>query len=175
MALSESAHNPFVMVLEDEKVRLRPALPSDFQELYKTASDPGIWDQHNAHDRWKETVFKKFFKDGLENEQGMYVIINKDTAEIIGSTRFYTFNEEESSIHIGYTFLDKKYWGSGYNFRIKQLMLDHAFQFVHTIYFDIYDRNYRSQKAVSKLGASLYATSGDKGKWKLPGSDWKRF
>jgi RimJ/RimL family protein N-acetyltransferase len=36
---------------------------------------------------------------------------------------------------------------------MKQLMLDHAFVFVDTVIFHIGAKNYRSQKAIEKLGA----------------------
>ena len=35
-------------------------------------------------------------------------------------------------------------------------MLSYAFNFIETIFFDVWVDNFRSQKAVEKLGASLY-------------------
>ena len=56
------------------------------------------------------------------------------------------------SFGLGWTFLDRQYWGSAYNKSMKALMMDYAFQFVDNILFYIHEDNYRSQKAVEKLG-----------------------
>ena len=162
----------FSTALEDEHVLLRKAEISDLPELYRAASDPLIWEQHNAHDRWKEPVFKKFFEDGLVNDLGMFIIISKDTGRIAGSTRYYRFDPETSSVFIGYTFISRSHWGTGLNRKVKKLMLDHAFTHVGVVYFDIYEKNFRSQKAVGKLGATLCKVTGDKLLFRLTRTQW---
>jgi RimJ/RimL family protein N-acetyltransferase len=54
---------------------------------------------------------------------------------------------------IGYTFLNRDYWGGKYNLEMKKLMLNHAFQFVNEVQFEIDARNVRSQKGTAKIGA----------------------
>jgi RimJ/RimL family protein N-acetyltransferase len=54
---------------------------------------------------------------------------------------------------LGYTFLARKYWGTGANQLIKTALLDYCFQFVELVYFDIGTSNFRSIKATEKLGA----------------------
>jgi RimJ/RimL family protein N-acetyltransferase len=58
-------------------------------------------------------------------------------------------------ITIGYTFINNKYWGRGHNRELKQLMLEYVFQFVETVFFEIGEKNWRSRKAIEKLGARL--------------------
>ena len=65
----------------------------------------------------------------------------------------YDFNENEKSVAIGYTFIDRKYWATPYNRALKNLMVNYAFQSIETIIFHVGDTNFRSQKAVEKLGA----------------------
>ncbi|MFM8845484.1 MAG: hypothetical protein ACKOGN_06255, partial [Gammaproteobacteria bacterium] len=36
---------------------VQPLVRSDFEALYAVASDPLIWEQHPAHDRWRPEVF----------------------------------------------------------------------------------------------------------------------
>ena len=48
-------------------VELRPLQPEDFEELYAVASDPDIWAQHPVSDRYKEEVFRGFFREALES------------------------------------------------------------------------------------------------------------
>jgi RimJ/RimL family protein N-acetyltransferase len=83
---------------------------------------------------------------------GAFVIIDKKTQQIIGSTRFYGHDPEKSEIEIGWTFLARNYWGGRYNRELKQLMLDHAFKFVENVVFYVGENNIRSQKATEKIG-----------------------
>ena len=71
----------------------------------------------------------------------------------MGCTRFYDFDENDSSVLIGYTFIGRQFWGKGYNKALKKIMLDYAFQFVDKVFFHIGAQNIRSQKAIEKIGA----------------------
>ena len=42
-----------------------PCAADDWDALFAVASDPLIWEQHPAHDRWQEPVFRAFFDDAL--------------------------------------------------------------------------------------------------------------
>lgn len=82
-----------------------------------------------------------------------FLILDKQTNEVMGTTSFYDYNPERSSVGIGYTFITRKYWGGPYNKSNKQLMMDYAFQHVNSVLFHVGSENFRSQKAVLKLGA----------------------
>ncbi|MGE5213093.1 MAG: GNAT family N-acetyltransferase [Nitrospirota bacterium] len=138
--------------LKGELLELRPLAPDDWNELFAVASDPLIWEQHPEQDRYKENVFRTFFKDALESG-GAFVIIDRNTRQIIGSTRFYGYDPEQSEIEIGWTFLARKYWGGRYNAEMKRLLLKHAFKFVESVLFFVGEDNIRSQKAMEKVGA----------------------
>ena len=79
-------------------------------------------------------------------------MIDKKSGDIIGSTRFALVKESPNAIEIGWTFLGRQYWGSAYNKSMKALLMDYAFRFVDNVFFYIHEDNYRSQKAVEKLG-----------------------
>jgi RimJ/RimL family protein N-acetyltransferase len=142
----------FQSVLKSDKVWLRPLLYEDFGALHQVANDPMIWEQHPNPDRWKESVFRNFFKGALDSG-GAYIVIDTRTDKTIGSTRFYDYNPAEHSVFIGYSFIGKAYWGQGYNQAMKSLMLHHAFQIVDSVFFHVGIQNIRSQKAMEKLGA----------------------
>jgi RimJ/RimL family protein N-acetyltransferase len=97
-------------------------------------------------------VFRIFFTEALESG-GAFVIMDRQTQQIIGSTRFYGYDPEKSEIEIGWTFLTRKYWGGRYNAEMKRLLLDHAFRFVESVVFLVGENNVRSQKAMEKIGA----------------------
>ena len=143
--------------LKGELLELRPLAPNDWAELFAVASDSLIWEQHPERDRYKENVFRVFFKDALESG-GAFVIIDRKNQQIIGSTRFYGYDPEKSEIEIGWTFLARKYWGGRYNAEMKRLLLNHAFRFVESVVFFVGENNVRSQRAMEKVGAIKVGT-----------------
>jgi len=144
--------------LKGELIELRPLRPDHWDEVFTVASDPLIWEQHPESDRYKEEVFKIFFEDALRSG-GAFIVIDTQTQQIIGSTRFHGYDPEKSEIEIGWTFLARKYWGGRYNREMKQLMLAHAFKFVENVVFFVGENNIRSQKATEKIGAVKSGTA----------------
>jgi RimJ/RimL family protein N-acetyltransferase len=149
--MNNSEFNLQPALLEDEITKLVPLQESDFDALYKVASDPLIWEQHPMKDRYKIEVFRSFF-DAAINSKSAFLILDKKTNEIVGNTRYYDYNPERSSIAIGFTFIARKFWGGLYNKSNKKLLIDYAFQHVNSVLFHIGADNIRSQKAVAKLG-----------------------
>jgi N-acetyltransferase len=140
--------------LVGDLIEVRPLNAKDWDGLFAVASDPLIWEQHPAHDRYKEEVFREFFRESLESG-GALVVIDRQTQEIIGSSRFFGFDSREREIEIGWTFLARSHWGGKYNGELKRLMLDHAFEFVESVVFLIGPTNVRSQRAVEKIGGVM--------------------
>ena len=140
-------------LLEDNLIKLIPLQENHFEELFKLASDPLIWEQHPIKDRYKKEVFKPFFDTAI-NSKSSFLIFDKETNEIMGTTRFYDYNPEKSSVAIGFTFIARKFWGGRHNQSTKKLLIDYAFQNVNSILFHVGAKNIRSQKAVLKLGAT---------------------
>ncbi len=140
--------------LTGDVLLLRPVRAEDFDALFAAASDPLIWEQHPDSDRYKEDVFRRFFQDAIDSG-GALVAINRATGAIIGSSRFHGYNAETNDIEIGWSFLARAYWGGRYNGEMKRLMLDYAFQRVERVLFIIGPENWRSRRAVEKIGARL--------------------
>ena len=138
--------------LEFENVMLRPLRETDFDSLYRVASDPLIWEQHPNKERYQRPVFEIYFKGALESKSA-FLVSDKISGEIIGCSRFYDFNAENKTICIGYTFLSRICWGKSYNRSLKTVMLKHAFKNVDAVIFHVGHKNIRSQKAMEKLGA----------------------
>jgi RimJ/RimL family protein N-acetyltransferase len=86
---------------------------------------------------------------------GAFVVIDRKTQEIIGSSRYFGFDSGKREIEIGWTFLARSHWGGKYNAELKRLMLGHAFKFVESVVFLIGPTNVRSQKALEKIGGVL--------------------
>lgn len=137
-------------ILANEYIQLTPLQQSDWDVLYAVASDQLIWEQHPESNRYQKAVFALFLEKAITD--GALLITHKPSGAVIGSTRFYD-EKPSQSIAIGYTFLSRSYWGNGTNLWVKKLQLDYAFQFVPKVVFHVGSTNWRSQKAVAKLGA----------------------
>jgi N-acetyltransferase len=142
-------------VLEGERVLLRPLRPDDWDALFAVACDPLIWQQHPAHDRWREPVFRAFFDDALA-QGGALVAIDRASGAVIGSSRFQGLEEAGGgSVEIGWTFLARSHWGGVFNHEMKRLMLAHALGGVAECRFLVGETNARSICALERIGAHL--------------------
>jgi RimJ/RimL family protein N-acetyltransferase len=150
--------------LRGQRIDVRPLRAEDFEALFAAASDPLIWEQHPEHDRYKREVFQRFF-DGAIESKGALAVINRKSGRVIGTSRYCNLNAAEREVEIGFTFLERAFWGGTYNGELKSLMLDHAFQFVDRVAFVVGENNLRSRKALEKIGAVLTA------KTTVPGRD----
>ena len=149
-------------ILKGRVLELRPLRGDDFHDLYAVAADPLIWEQHPVRDRYKPEVFRVFFDDALKSGGTLIAIDTQDT-KVIGSSRFYGYNEDKSEIEIGWTFLARSHWGGIFNGEMKQLMLRHAFRFVDSVIFLVGPQNFRSQKAIEKIGGVRIGSKPDAG------------
>lgn len=138
--------------LEDDRVKLVPLTESDFDRLYAVASDPLLWQQHPAKSRFQREVFQLFFEGALASGTS-FLIVDKVSGTVIGSTRYYDYQAKQSAVGIGFTFLAIPYWGGPYNRSAKTMLLGYAFQYVDKVFFHIGATNIRSQVAISRLGA----------------------
>jgi RimJ/RimL family protein N-acetyltransferase len=138
-------------VLTGNLVTLRPLRADDYDALYAVAADPLVWEQHPDRTRHTPAGFQAFFQEALASG-GALIAIDTRTQEIIGSSRFHGYDQEQDEVEIGWTFLARTHWGGRYNRAMKHLMLRHAFQFVGRVVFLVGSENLRSQRAVEKIG-----------------------
>jgi len=157
--------------LEDNLIVLRPLIDDDFEELYEVAKDPLIWKQHPCHDRYIKEVYSDFFIDSIKSK-GAFVVVEKSSKNIIGSTRFKKINNVENAIEIGWSFLSRDKWGGKFNKSMKKLMINYAFESLDNIIFYIGKKNIRSQKAVQKIGGKKIVESNLKHLIKRSETDW---
>jgi RimJ/RimL family protein N-acetyltransferase len=148
-------------VLRGQLLWLRPLRADDWDQLYTVASDPLIWEQHPAPNRYREDVFRDFFREAMESG-GAFVVLDARDDRVIGSSRYLGYDPARSEIEIGFTFLTRPYWGGVYNRELKDLMLRHAFRFVRHVVFLVGLENWRSQKAMEKIGGRRVGTRVDR-------------
>jgi RimJ/RimL family protein N-acetyltransferase len=137
--------------LQNDLIRLEPMGAGDFEILYAVACDPLLWEQHPSSDRYQRPVFENFFAGAMQSG-GAFRVIDNVNGELIGSSRYCDYEPANRQISIGYTFIARSRWGKPYNRALKTLMLDHAFKFVDRVTFKVGINNWRSRKAMEKLG-----------------------
>ncbi len=153
----------FQPTLKGKLLELQPLRASDFRDLYAVASDPLIWEQHPVKDRWKEDVFQEFFQESLDSG-GALIAIDSKTRQMIGSSRFHGYDEQQSEVEIGWTFLARSHWGGVYNREMKELMLRHAFIFVKHVFF-----SWPTELTFAESsGKSWRSSSRRKARWRWP-------
>lgn len=165
--------------LLSDALELRPLVPEDFEALFLAANDPETWAGHPAKNRHEKPVFRKYFAFLIE-AGGVLAIIDRNSGNLIGCSRYYVSPDAPDTISIGFTFLSKAYWGGSTNRELKSLMLNHAFKIFDEVWFHIDPTNIRSQKATAKLGAECIADrelnlAGNPAEWKcwrLKKEDW---
>jgi RimJ/RimL family protein N-acetyltransferase len=145
--------------LVGSRVIIRPVAASDWNDMFATAADPEIWALHPVGDRYTEPVFRAYFDSALASGSA-FSIVERASGRIIGSSRYHDYDAGKREIEIGWTFLARPYWGGSYNREIKDLMLAHAFAFVDTVVFWVGETNWRSQRAMEKIGGIRRDTPG---------------
>ena len=139
--------------LTGETISLRPLKPDDFEALFAAASDPLIWAQHPEPLRYQRPVFEGFFSGALASG-GALVAIENGSGRVIGSSRYYDWEPGRGEVVIGYTFLTRDHWGGATNREMKSLMLGHAFRWAKVILFEVGRNNWRSRRAMKKIGGN---------------------
>lgn len=132
-------------------VFIRPLRPDDFDALFSISSDPLLWEQHPAKERSTPEGFQKWFEEAMASDKALF-ITDRKTGKTVGTSRYNEVEEDPVAIEIGWTFIARELWGGKYNQAVKKLMMDHAFTRYDKILFFVDKHNFRSQKAVEKLG-----------------------
>lgn len=126
-------------------------------ELESIAMDEKIWQNlpYNIKDKAGFDVFiKELQAKNLTNQQVTYVIRNKTTGQVCGSTGFINIDAINQQLEIGPTWLSPIAWGTKINIESKYLLLTHCFEQLNIMRVELRTRetNIRSQKAIEKIG-----------------------
>ena len=146
------------VVLADKRVRLIPITIEHIKEMRKLSSDSDIWTWYTEDLTIPDALENWMTKRLQETEKGekmTYTVQLIETGEIIGATSYGHINWTEKAIEIGWTWLGKRFIGSGVNKHMKFLMLRHAFEVMSMERLELRtdEENARSRKAMEKIGA----------------------
>ncbi|MGE7922699.1 GNAT family N-acetyltransferase [Viridibacillus arvi] len=141
-----------------EHVLLVPLKDSHLEGLYLAGQFQEIWTYTSAKIRSIEDM-KQYIKQALNEKingtQNPFVIIEKKTNQIIGSTRFLDIDCQHKRLEIGFTWLTPTKWRTPINTECKYLLLKFAFEqlSVNRVQIKTDHENKRSQAAIERLGA----------------------
>lgn len=151
------------MILETDRLVLRPWDESDAESLYEYAKDPAVgpiagWPTHKSVEESREIIRTVF--DGAE----CYAICEKGSSEAIGAIELKLnghtdMTEKDDECELGY-WLGKKFWGRGYMPEAVKELLRRGFEDLGmtTIWCGYYDGNEKSKRVQEKAGFVYHHT-----------------
>lgn len=143
--------------MSDGEVRLEPLAEAHREPLRRAcAQDPDIWHIYpmSFFGEGFDPAFEKCLRPGNSTAFAVF----KDD-ELVGMSSYLDVETKHGSVQIGRTYFVPRVRGTGFNARVKRLMLDRAFESgFRRAEFKVDTRNARSMAAILKLGAIYEGT-----------------
>ncbi|MEC8373861.1 MAG: GNAT family protein [Pseudomonadota bacterium] len=144
--------------LESENIKLIPLTMEHADALVNAANDGALWKLWFTAVPSAE-IIDDYITTALEQKaKGLslpFVVIDKASGEVIGSTRFCNADLLNQRVEIGYTWYSKSYQKTSCNTECKLLLLTHAFESLEAIAVEFRTNwhNQASRAAIIRLGA----------------------
>jgi RimJ/RimL family protein N-acetyltransferase len=149
------------LILEDERVLLRPLVLEDWTNLSAfVKEEPLLW-QFALTPITTEQEFEQYITTAVEarilKTAYPFIVFDKLQNKFVGSTRFYDLQLNYSTTQLGYTWYSESTWGTGLNEHCKLLLLTFAFETIgfDRVEFRADNRNKRSIAAMQKIGCTV--------------------
>ncbi|HNE93387.1 MAG TPA: GNAT family protein [Chitinophagaceae bacterium] len=146
------------VVLETQHIKLIPINENHKADLLNASTDG------NLSELWVTSVptinnIDKYLAKAIEDykqDKGLaFVVINKKSNSVIGTTRYTNATPEHRRLEIGYTCYSKSFQKTHINSECKLLLLTHAFEILKAIAVEFRTNwyNFPSRNAIARLGA----------------------
>ncbi|AMR29193.1 hypothetical protein A0257_20240 [Hymenobacter psoromatis] len=151
------------IVLENSRVRLRPLEATDFEALKAIAFTPDIWQYTvtRADDVLSLAAYIATAEQARQAGQRYpFVIIDRATGRLAGSTSYYNIDLDNQKLSVGYTWMGTEFQRTGLNRAAKHLLLGYAFDQLgcERVELETDSRNHQSQTAMRRMGATEEGT-----------------
>ena len=139
-------------------VTLLPLQQEHAPALLRAAQDGQLWQSKVTNIPGPDTV-DQYLATALAGRQVgtvmPYVIVQRATGAIVGSTRFWKIDRLNRKLEIGHTWLTASVQRTGINTEAKLLLLTHAFEIMRAVrvQFTTDELNEQSRAAILRLGA----------------------
>ena len=143
------------LVLQSERIQLRPLEQEDLPALLELTQDPALW-TYFTHDLSTIAGLEAWAAGHFAGDRFQFVVIDKHSGKVLGSTGFGNYFPRDQRIEIGWTWLGKAFQGTGINAQMKSLMLQHAFEELEMlrVEFKTDVLNLPARQALLRLGAT---------------------
>jgi N-acetyltransferase len=146
------------VTLEGHGVRLEPMETSHADALAAAASDGRLWELFYTAIPSPADVgaYIASALEGFRNGDMLpWVVREQKSGDIVGSTRYHDIVAAIDRVEIGYTFYAARWQRTHVNAACKLLLLSHAFDSLRcrVVGLRTDNFNFRSQQAISRLGA----------------------
>jgi ribosomal-protein-alanine N-acetyltransferase len=152
------------LIIETERLILREMLPSDAEALFEMDSNPNVhqylWNKPLTSIDEVYQYIEKVRNQYLENNIGRFVVILKETNELIGWAGLkYNTEMVNNKVHfydIGYR-LNEKFWGKGYASEASFAWLDYGFKVMKIKVMEAaaHTANIASNRILQKIGLKM--------------------
>ncbi|MFK7813353.1 MAG: GNAT family N-acetyltransferase [Maribacter sp.] len=145
--------------LQNKRLLLLPFEHTRNEELKEIIFKDEIWSYMGMKIR-SEKDFENYIANTIsdKNKGNCYpfIIIDKETNKVAGSTRYGYLNKASQKCEIGWTWYGTDFQGTGLNKACKYELLKFGFENIgfRRIQFSADLKNVRSQRAIAKLGAT---------------------
>ncbi len=144
--------------LENHIALIKPLDASCFDDLSRIAAEPALWEMSPRRMESRED-FIAYFKEALmEKEKHIsipFVITDKRTNEVAGSTRYGNLFPQHKRLEIGWTWIGTQFQSTGLNRAVKFELLKYGFETLglNRIELKTDSLNIQSRTAMKKIGA----------------------
>ena len=146
------------VTLSGSNVLLEPLSLQHLEGIVSAVKDGELWKLWftSVPSPEKAEEYVKTALDLRENAGWMpFVVRERSTNKIIGSTRYCNVDEVNQRLEIGYTWYSESYQRTAVNTEAKYLLLTHAFEKLDAIAVELrtHWHNHKSRTAIARLGA----------------------
>jgi len=145
------------LVLETERVLLRPINESDFEPFLHLAQDAEMWKYFTlnlADESQLRAWMDVAFTDRAAGTRRPFTIVDKITGQIAGSSSMGNISYYDKRLEIGWSWLGQNFRGAGVNFNAKYSMMRYAFDQMNfeRVEFKTDWLNERAKQGLRKVG-----------------------
>lgn len=145
-------------ILEHGNIRLEPLSIEHTQGLVDATQDGELWNirvTSAPHPDQVIAYIEQALQQREQQQRQAFAVINTQTGKVLGTTSYHDIVPNIQRLEIGYTWYAASVQRTHVNTTCKFLLLSHAFEDLNAelVGFRTDNFNYRSQRAIERLGA----------------------
>ncbi len=147
------------VTLETQLIKLIPLTMQHLTEFSHAGNHHEIWQYMSVSNQciniektklWIQEAIKAM----AAGNEAAFVIIDKATNKLVGSTRLLRFNQAQSTLEIGHTFITPSFQRTYVNSHAKYLLLTYVFESlgINRVEICTHQNNVKSRHAIMRIG-----------------------